>query len=968
MSNSIEGGELIELVDIGQDFCENLYGDGIAPKNIIKYSENYTKSPWLKTNANVSPNHAADPYSTQGGLSLLELAPGETSGLIAQFFDGVSGVDYTFSVLVSARGSDTVELVINTLSTRAHVVFDLTAVTGTPNLTSGGEAPLNYAITLVEGDVYRISVGRTSPVTSPNTTVTVNINGSVAIGAAQLEVATAGPTTYESTVGGLCLAALGTTGEHKCFNTRVSCQDPANYILGSLGIKVCDAKTPLPRDQYRFPSLISIDSNPSALNSSSRREKSALGVRASMTMTAQDHPHTDRYVDPYAEERLSGAAQNDGIGYDPYERSSMWAKWRVRNPYYFGRPISTTMGVAALPDLSNLVTRNYVIEKVTGPDSTGKFQITGKDPLKLLDDERAQAPKQSLGELAASIDAVVTSASLAPAGIGDSNYATSGVLAIGKEVVDFTRSGDALTLVRGQYGSTAKDHSSGDTVQECLVIESLNVSDIVHLLITTYSALNATYLPKADWDAEIGTFIPGLYSAIITKPTGLKTLIGELEEEAGFSIWWDDITQTIPMAAVKQPGAFALTVTDNDIIAGSLKIDDMPDARISQVWTSFGVLNPADSLEDENNYRSTAVSSDVAAGGVQEYAQEAVVRIFSRWIGQFNKGSALSLNTRLLSRFRDPPRLISFHLNIRYSDLIKIGGSHRINTRRIPVLIGANDNTPIRILSAEPSGDRVKYRAEEIKFFSPPNNLVRDLYIDTLGARDYNLREQHDQFNSPPTGVETVNLFIEEGAIVGATTATALGSLIIGDWPVGTVINVIQFASGYTSGAGGKGGRAGLENGAQRFGLPGEKGGTAIYTRRPINLIYHGIIQAGGGGGGGGDRQSVPFENVIPGGSGGGGAGDIGGPYGDAFALDYRGENGTLTTGGAGGQSANDGGAGGAPAMPGFASPDAGPDTGAPGGAAGVAIDGISYVTVDEPSLVTLYGASSGTIIGTQIN
>lgn len=985
MSNSIEGGELIKLVEIDQDFCENRYG--VVTDNQLNYSEDLDDEDyWTPVFSAVIPDAVAAPPGYAGRfadrLSDFNADNASTQHKLTQPTKIVAGVQYHFSAFFkedtrnfgyirvppnSGFGASSVHRGVNLTSGTISGANPVDSVTATD--VGSGWWLLKFALTAVDTvqGVYEIGIGQDASITYDGT----NGRGAYVFGA-NLNMDSF-KTYVQTTLASKCVAALGTTGEHKCFNTRVSCQDPENYSLGSLTLNVCDSKTPLPRDKYYFPSLVSIDTNPSSLNSSSRREKSALGVRASMTMTAQDHPHTDRYLDPYAEERLSGAAQNDGIGYDPYERSTMWAKWRVRNPYYFGRPARTIMGVSTLPDLSNLVTRNYVIEKVTGPDSNGKFQITAKDPLKLLDDERAQAPTQSLGELLADIDAVTTSATLAPAGIGNLKYAASGTVAIGKEVIDFTRSGDTLTFPdRGMYGSIASEHSNGDTVQECLVISSLNVSDIVHFLITTYSGLNPAYLPKADWDAEIDTYIPGLYSTIITKPTGLKTLIGELEEEAGFSVWWDDITQTIPMAAVKQPSAYALTISDADIIGGSLKIEDMPDARISQVWTAFGVLNPAEGLGDENNYRSTAVSIDTLAGSEQQYAQEAVVRIYSRWIGQLNKGAAVALNDRLLSRFRDPPKLISFDLNVKYGDLIKIGGSHRINSRKLPTLTGENANTPIRILSAEPVGDSIKYRTEEIKFFSPPNLLVRDLYIDISGARDYNLREQHDQYNSPPTGVETVNLYIESGAIVGSADLNALGSLVIGDWPAGTVINV-EFLSGATMiGAGGFGGYGGYAFFGATAGGPGAQGGTALYTRRPINLkLNSDKIQGGGGGGGGGGKGTNSAGDPNNGGGGGNGAGDVGNlkhtnPNNTRYGADS-----TPTSGGVGatgqvfgGSYGGDGGTGGAPDTAGAAGLAGTASAGGAGGAAGVAIDGVSYITLDPTGTHT----NISSITGTKIN
>src|SRR5690606_28538764 len=98
--------------------------------------------------------------------------------------------------------------------------------------------------------------------------------------------------------------------------------------------------------------------------------------------------------------------------------------------------------------LDEMETRHYIIETTSGPGVDGRFTITGKDTLKMLDDDRAQAPALSGGYLASGISAGDSSATLAPTGIGDEEYPASGTVAIGNEICSFTRSGDTLSLTR----------------------------------------------------------------------------------------------------------------------------------------------------------------------------------------------------------------------------------------------------------------------------------------------------------------------------------------------------------------------------------------------------------------------------------------------------------------------------------------------------------------------------------------
>src|SRR5690625_2769645 len=122
-----------------------------------------------------------------------------------------------------------------------------------------------------------------------------------------------------------CQAALGVTGERKCFNALAGCQDPANYNKGTLTLRFTDARSTIPRDGTVYiPSLLSVQSRPMRIEPSK-----GLGTRASVKIVLQDHPSDDHQVDPYVGERP----------YDPMTRGTFWTKWLARNPYYQNRPI-----------------------------------------------------------------------------------------------------------------------------------------------------------------------------------------------------------------------------------------------------------------------------------------------------------------------------------------------------------------------------------------------------------------------------------------------------------------------------------------------------------------------------------------------------------------------------------------------------------------------------------------------------
>ena len=130
-----------------------------------------------------------------------------------------------------------------------------------------------------------------------------------------------------------CSASLATGGT-ECYNTRSSCQDSASFGLAKLRLRFCKSQALLPQDgNYYIPSLVSVSVNGGSINPIGANSSStALGTRGGISVQFQDHPHTDKLVDPYINNRMSRDAN-----YSASERGTFWTKWRASNQNYFGR-------------------------------------------------------------------------------------------------------------------------------------------------------------------------------------------------------------------------------------------------------------------------------------------------------------------------------------------------------------------------------------------------------------------------------------------------------------------------------------------------------------------------------------------------------------------------------------------------------------------------------------------------------
>lgn len=677
-----------------------------------------------------------------------------------------------------------------------------------------------------------------------------------------------------------------------------------------------------------------------------------IGQRATVTVMFKDHRHI------FASEAFSSG--------------TFWGKFRARYGLklrgYLLRVITGSVGQA----LVDMETRNFVIESTDGPSTAGEFKIIAKDVLKLADGDRSQAPKPSNGFLSAGITNAGLSATLLPAGIGNSEYPASGLVSIGaSEIVNFTRAADVLTIVRAQKGTTAVAHSAQERIQLVLQYTAQSPADIIRDLLVTYALVPASYIPLVDWQAEIGTYLNTVYTATIAEPASVAQLISELIEQVGLILWWDDVGQQVRLQVLRPISSTADVYDQTNYIAGTLKVEEQPEKRLTQVYTYFAKLNPLVAEDQLNNYRSTSNVVDAVAAA--SYGTSVIKKVFSRWIPDGGRSVADTLGSVLLARFKDPPRRISFDL-LRGSVAPPILGiGYQVGGWPFQGTDGSAAMVPGQITSLNPRADIFQVELEEISanvvaVGSPgEHNIIIDANL--FGV---NLRTMHDSIYGVPVSGNVVNCTINTGVVVGSTT-TATPAFTIGTWPAGVNINL--FILGKIEGKGGAGG--GGSNNTSTNGTPGSAGGTALFTRQAITLSTgSGKIWGGGGGGGGGGTRSLGSQpSTFHGSGGGGGAGKNAGGAGAGGAEGFgtnglAGAAGTELAGGAGGASsgsgAGAGGAGGGPGLAGTAGANATTGSvntlGGAGGATGKAIDGISFVTFTGGS------SPSGDIRGSQVN
>lgn len=695
---------------------------------------------------------------------------------------------------------------------------------------------------------------------------------------------------------GLCPA----TGE-PCFNTRKTCQAIDAYTPTTQVLRLGKPSMHNPGGIDAVENIADSSYTPSIV-----KLGESIGTRASLKITATDHPSPDTGAggDPYLEQR----------NYDPFERGTFWGKLRARHPYMRGNKLRWYNGRVG-QSLEQMERRTYIVDSIEGPNTRGQFMIKAKDPLTLTESKRAQAPKLSRGVLGGALSETATSFAVSPSGVGE-DYPTSGKVAIGgNEIVSYTRSGDTFTISRGINNTEIKEHDEGDRVQWVLEYSSQEPESVLFDLLTNYAQVPAEFITLGNWTAELNQFLGRRYSGVIAEPTPVVDLINELLEQAALSIWWDEIGETLQLQVLRNVTKGSFVYNDDFMLAGSFKQREQPDKRVSQVWTYYGQINPLESQDDPRNYRNTLLTVNQASE--LNWGEPAVKKVYSRWMTQFALSAAERLNTLVLSRFAEPPRMFEFNL-LRDSGtpLPPLGSGLQLQSFFNQDPTGAPVTSPCQAIEVKVSDVGVGVKAEEVVITdvddggTPPEPPDIKRVVISADATNVNLRDAYLNIFSEAEDGDTVICEVRENVIVTSETTSAPAFDTGTGWPDGVSLKLSVLSGAVISGRGGAGGGA-SSNGTNFYVENGGDGGLAFNAASIITVENNGIIGGGGGGGGGSATYFIVLGNRYTYAYGGGGGASYasGGDTslsGGGSLVRSDGAQGGLLSGGDGGKHSKD--------------------------------------------------------------
>lgn len=527
----------------------------------------------------------------------------------------------------------------------------------------------------------------------------------------------------------------------KCYNTRATCQDTANYALSDTPLRLFFAHgrvadMGVPGVPYIIPSLVSVSTSPTKINlASANPDAQGLGNRAMCSITFQDHQHTDRVVDPYLSDRTWDSLSPD--------RGSFWSRWIVRNKYRQNVVIHVYEGYAG-QTLTQMKRRTYFLQTIKGPDGGGRVVIEGKDILARLEERKAQAPVASPGVLYTDIDSEVTLIQIA--GAVQSDYPDGfNTLRIGDEILTYTSSNrdnstGVITITgvtRGTDGTVADAHSVDTAVQLCLRYgddtgNGVTVTTALTGLLQNYAEIPTKYLDVVGWGQEFTTYM-SLYrvSAVISDPTPVAELVSEIQTNTMCYLWWDERTSLVKMRAVRGVADTPPTITEEaNIISGTFSLTEKPRERASQVWVYYNQRNPVEAVDDESNYDNLFIAADLDSETDELYGEQSIRKIYGRWLN--SDALAQATGNTILTRYVDIPSQCKFRLDAKDRQYW-VGDSFYISHHLDVDQYGQRRLRQWTVISAEEvaPGETVEYVCEDTTLYS------RIYFIQESGAADY---------------------------------------------------------------------------------------------------------------------------------------------------------------------------------------------------------------------------------------
>jgi hypothetical protein len=274
-----------------------------------------------------------------------------------------------------------------------------------------------------------------------------------------------------------------------------------------------------------------------------------------------------------------------------------------------------------------MTTRTYQIERVSGPDSQGRWTIECVAPLSSVALNETKIPAPSPMTLASDITAAATNWQITDG----SDAEASGIFRIDDELIRYTLSGSTVTATeRGAEGTVAASHSSGVTVQQCLDLTGLFLDQALSAILQA-AGLASSRLDLSGWADERSAWLSDytVTQGVLSDPRKAIDWVNSIGRCFNVFLWDDPENELIRMRALHPEVTAVTTIGGYDIIGkASDQIDDTE--RVSSTDIRVGLYSPVEDDEDQSKYSLHILGVTLGVGdGKHQFEKNRL--ILSRW-------------------------------------------------------------------------------------------------------------------------------------------------------------------------------------------------------------------------------------------------------------------------------------------------------------------------------------------------
>ena len=594
-------------------------------------------------------------------------------------------------------------------------------------------------------------------------------------------------------------------------------------------------------------------------------------------------------------------------------------------------------------DLENgAQTRHYIIESVN-PSKSGDWSFSLKDELSRINIGESVWPLPLEGFLRSDVDNSVTGWAV------DANvsYQINDSIRISEEVckilavsdigtgsasITVQARGSSITYTNTLTRTRADEHSAGDEIFVCEVSDNERLDDLIERILIDVG-VDASFIPKADWAAEVDEWHPSTrVNTLWLESKSTSDVLKEILTNYMLDLWFDPVAREVKLSAISAWKESVASISEGNEIdfetVNRKRNEGLRSTRALVVYDKPFLTGPNEvtSFSKSSIFKRENLETDDLFGEIKtknfEFTsvidKDSADLLVNRWVNRFSNPADYSFKTQ--------ERKLDFDVG----DIVDISVQSEVGFDGL-----ATSTARAQITSIKPNYTQYGRDYSITALSYEPVFATGSEVVITGNTEDINLYIQYAGAPSAPVEIT----FVFDGAICGSA-GNGIPAIKAGAFPAGSKLIIILANGADLMAKGGDGGDGGgaefdTESGSFVYFPPTKDGldGGIVFDAQGVDCdIYFsgatpsanfpsadGYIIAPSGGDGGLDPDTIGLSGGD-GGNGGNGRGVGVGGNGNALVIrsetysGISGDNGTddRNAGGFGLPGANNNATGGA--------------------------------------------------------